>query len=156
MDELTNWVKDWIELTDRDRACPYALSVWKSNRVGITKLDNINSAYDFWLGVSDAAENFNNDKDVMIVGMDTDTTIMTEIQLLGGSDSFNANLNFRNKDVWALTLFSNLYTLVVLQRISDLDDASIILEKKGHYKNYHPYRFNKDILERRKLRNNIK
>ena len=156
MDKLSTWIKDWIELTDADRACPYALPTWKSNRVKIIKLDNTISAYDFWTGASNAAENFNDDQDVIIVAMDTDITILTEIQLLGGSDSLNANLNLRNKDVWVLTLFSDLYTLVVLQRISKLDDASIMLEKNGHYKNYHPYRFNKDILERRKLRNNIK
>jgi hypothetical protein len=156
MTDFNKWIEDWINLTDKNKQCPYAKPALQLNKVKITKLDNIDNAYDFWLEVSCAAEHFNNDYDVVIVGMDTDASIITEIQLLSGSDSFNANLNYRNKDVWALTLFSNVYTLILLQNITKLDDASKILEKKDQYKNYHPYRYNKDVILRRKLRNNLK
>jgi hypothetical protein len=155
MTEFEKWVINWIEFVDRNKQCPYAKSTLTSNKIKSIKLDKVNDAYEFWLAVASAADNFSDDYDVIVIGMDTDETIITQVQLLGGSDSFNAYANFQKKDVWALTLFSNIYTIVLLQSIIKLDDASKVLEKKGHYEHHHPYRYNKDIILRRKLRDNL-
>lgn len=156
LDNLDTWLKDWVNLIDSQNQCPYAKPVFESNKAKVIKLRDIDNAYDFWIEVSNAAENFNDDYEVIIVAMNTDLEILTEVQLLGGSDSLNASLNARNKDVWALVLLSDIYTMILLQRISKIDDASKVLEKKGQYNNYHPYRYNKDVIVRRKMRENLR
>lgn len=153
--KFEKWLADWIEITDQSNQCPYAKPTLKSNKLKTIKLENVDNAYEFWLAVAAAADNFQNDYDVSIIGMDTNDNIINQVQLLGGCDSFNAYLNFQKKDLWALTLFSDVYTLVLLQSITKLDDARKVLEKKGHYKNYHPYQYNKDVILRKQLRDNL-
>jgi hypothetical protein len=48
-----------------------------------------------------------------------------------------------------------LYTMVLLQRVSKLDDASKVFEKRDYYKDQHPYMYEKHIVKRRKLRENL-
>ena len=46
--------------------------------------------------------------------------------------------------------------MVMIQKITDLDNGSIILEKKGYYEGLNPYALNKNVMNRRKMRQQLK
>ena len=45
--------------------------------------------------------------------------------------------------------------MVLIQRVTKLDDASKAFEKKDYYKNQHPYMYNKHIVTRRNMRKRL-
>jgi len=152
--KLHKWITDWVEQLDKNKKCPYAKPTVDKNKMKSVMLDSID-AYHFWSSVSNEAEQFDDTYDVVIVAMDTDETIITPQQMQGGVDSFNAGYNNRNIDLWCLNLYNELYTMVLLQRVSKLDDASKVFEKKDYYKDQHPYMFNKHIVTRRNMRKRL-
>ena len=77
------------------------------------------------------------------------------MQLSGGTDAINSYLNAQNQDKWLLTQFGEEYTMIFIQKITDLDNGSKILEKKGYYSGLHPYSFNKNVMRRRKMREKL-
>ncbi len=77
------------------------------------------------------------------------------MQLSGGVDSINTLLNVQKQDKWLLSQFGDDYTMVFIQKITDLDNGSKILEKKGYYNGLHPYSFNKNVIRRRRMRNRL-
>ena len=78
------------------------------------------------------------------------------MQLVGGCDAINSYLNFKKQDKWLLNQFGEDYTMVMIQKITDLDNGSIILEKKGYYEGLNPYALNKNVMNRRKMRQQLK
>lgn len=151
---LHKWITNWVEQLDKNKKCPYAKPTVDKNKMKSVMLNSID-AYHFWSSVSNEAEQFDDTYDVVIVAMDTDETIITPQQMQGGVDSFNAGYNNRNIDLWCLNLYNELYTMVLLQRVSKLDDASKVFEKKDYYKDQHPYMFNKHIVTRRNMRKRL-
>ena len=152
--KLHKWITNWVEQLDKNKKCPYAKPTVDKNKMKSVMLNSID-AYHFWSSVSNEAEQFDDTYDVVIVAMDTDETIITPQQMQGGVDSFNAGYNNRNIDLWCLNLYNELYTMVLLQRVSKLDDASKVFEKKDYYKDQHPYMFNKHIVTRRNMRKRL-
>ena len=152
--KLHKWITDWVEQLDKNKKCPYAKPTVDKDKMKSVMLNSID-AYHFWSSVSNEAEQFDDTYDVVIVAMDTDETIITPQQMQGGVDSFNAGYNNRNIDLWCLNLYNELYTMVLLQRVSKLDDASKVFEKKDYYKDQHPYMFNKHIITRRNMRKRL-
>ena len=151
---LHKWITNWVEQLDKNKKCPYAKPTVDKNKMKSVMLNSID-AYHFWSSVSNEAEQFDDTYDVVIVAMDTNETIITPQQMQGGVDSFNASYNNRNIDLWCLNLYNELYTMVLLQRVSKLDDASKVFEKKDYYKDQHPYMFNKHIVTRRNMRKRL-
>jgi len=151
---LHKWIVDWVEQLDKNKKCPYAKPVVDKDKMKAVMVTN-QDAYHFWSSVSKEAERFDDTYDVVVVAMDTDETIITPQQMQGGVDSFNAGYNNRNIDLWCLNLYNELYTMVLLQRVSKLDDASKVFEKRDYYKDQHPYMYEKHIIKRRKLRENL-
>ena len=151
---LHKWIVDWVEQLDKNKKCPYAKPVVDKDKMKAVMVTN-QDAYHFWSSVSKEAERFDDTYDVVVVAMDTDETIITPQQMQGGVDSFNAGYNNRNIDLWCLNLYNELYTMVLLQRVSKLDDASKVFEKLDYYKDQHPYMYEKHIIKRRKLRENL-
>ena len=152
--KLHKWITDWVEQLDKNKKCPYAKPTVDKDKMKSVMLNSID-AYHFWSSVSNEAEQFDDTYDVVIVAMDTNETIITPQQMQGGVDSFNASYNNRNIDLWCLNLYNELYTMVLLQRVSKLDDASKVFEKKDYYKDQHPYMFNKHIVTRRNMRKRL-
>lgn len=152
--KLHKWIVDWVEQLDKNKKCPYAKPVVDKDKMKAVMVTN-QDAYYFWSSVSKEAERFDDTYDVVVVAMDTDETIITPQQMQGGVDSFNAGYNNRNIDLWCLNLYNELYTMVLLQRVSKLDDASKVFEKRDYYKDQHPYMYEKHIIKRRKLRENL-
>ena len=152
--KLHTWIAEWVEQLDKNKKCPYAKPVVDKDKMKAVMVSN-QDAYNFWSSVSKEAERFDDTYDVVVVAMDTDETIITPQQMQGGVDSFNAGYNNRNIDLWCLNLYNELYTMVLLQRVSKLDDASKVFEKRDYYKDQHPYMYEKHIVKRRKLRENL-
>lgn len=152
--KLNKWIADWVEQLDKNKKCPYAKPTFDKNKMKAVMLNSID-AYHFWSSVSNEAEQFDDTYDVVIIAMETDETIITPQQMQGGVDSFNSGYNNRNIDLWCLNLYNDVYTMVLLQRVSKLDDASKVFEKKDYYKNQHPYMYNKHIVTRRSMRKRL-
>ena len=152
--KLHQWITDWVEQLDKNKKCPYAKPTVDKDKMKAVMLNSID-AYHFWSSVSNEAEQFDDTYDVVIVAMDTDETIITPQQMQGGVDSFNAGYNNRNIDLWCLNLYNDVYTMVLIQRVTKLDDASRTFEKKDYYKDQHPYMFNKHIITRRNMRKRL-
>ena len=152
--KLNKWIADWVEQLDKNKKCPYAKPTFDKNKMKAVMLNSID-AYHFWSSVSNEAEQFDDTYDVVIIAMETDETIITPQQMQGGVDSFNAGYNNRNIDLWCLNLYNDVYTMVLIQRVTKLDDASKVFEKKDYYKNQHPYMYNKHIVTRRNMRKRL-
>ena len=154
-DKIFNqFIKEWTNDLGNTNQCPYAKAAYDRDRIKqvITSSSN---AYDFWSTVYAEADIFDDTNDVVMIAMKTDNEIITLMQLSGGCDSFNGFCSNKNIDLWALNLHEDLYTIVLLQRLSKLDNASKLFEDKGYYNDYGSYMYNKFVLARRKLRNKL-
>ena len=159
LDNLETYLSDWIDQLDAKiehpfinnqslQHCPYAKT--KTVKVTDYTVDN------FWRTVSQEVINFNpNEKDIVFVAAETNQDIINGMQLSGGADAINSYLNAQNQDKWLLTQFGEKYTMIFIQKITDLDNGSKILEKKGYYNGLHPYSFNKNVTRRRKMRERL-
>lgn len=154
LSKLLIGVQNWAIDLDQSQKCPYAKPTLDKDKVKIKILD-FESVFDFWSCVYTEAESFDDSNDVVMIAMETDSQIITAMQLSGGCDSLNSGFYNRKLDLWALHLYDNLYTIVLLQRLTKLDNASKVLEKKEYYKNYIPYMYNKYVLRRRQMRKKL-
>jgi hypothetical protein len=154
IDVLNNFVEQWAISLEQTKKCPYAKAALDKNKIK-TVMSSCESSYDFWSTVFSEAEQFDDSNDVVIIAMQTDTEIITKMQFSGGCDSFNGMCRSKNIDLWALNLYEEMYTMVLLQRLSKLDYASKVFESKNYYANYVPYMYNKFINTRRKIREEL-
>jgi len=152
---LEIYIKKWVDALDEKSICPFAKTVYNKKNYKIVELPLLNSVYDFWEAVAKESESFDGTVDVVIVAMPTNEDILTKTQLLSATDSYNGFYASKKKDIWLLNSFDDYYTIMLIQKLSKLDDASFILEKKEYYKNYHPYRYNKYIKSRNRIRKNL-
>lgn len=155
MNNLDAWIKQWVNILDTDGVCPYAKKTLEADKVKIRKVTDNTDLYKFWQAVSEECESWDDTKHIVIIAMNTNNDQITRQQLQGGTDSLNTHLNTQQKKLWLLNSHGDIYTMVFIQCIEKLDDASKIMESKGYYKNTHPYLFKKSILGRRKLRNKL-
>ena len=166
LDNLEQYLSEWIDKIDVkieqpfingrvDRKyCPYAKTAWKNEKIKIVKVSEL-TLDNFWGTVTKELDAFDKDKDVVIVGAITNIHVINGMQLAGGCDAINCMLAEKKQDSWLLSQIGEPYMIVMIQRITDLDNASIVLEKKGYYEGLIPYMFNKQILHRRKLREKL-
>jgi hypothetical protein len=160
LDNLEIWLADWILTLNevspvhQGPRCPYAKSVWDNKRAKIVKLPKANTN-EFWTTIITECNNFNDNNDVIIVATESNPQILHYEQVNGGVDALNCSLNIQNKDIWLLPSCNNFYTMVFVQRITKIDDASKVLEQTTHYKQMHPLFFDKFITQRRKLREQL-
>ena len=153
--DLNAYVKDWVNKLNNANVCPYAKSVYDNSKLKLIKLDPPEDVYQFWRAVSEQAELYDGSIEVVMVAMPTNKDIITIDQLIGATDSLNGLYNHKGKDLWFLDAFDDHWTIMLLQKITALDDASDIFQKKEYYKDFHPYRYKKYIEGRRKLRNRL-
>tara|TARA_E500000081_G_scaffold123815_1_gene129606 strand:- start:254 stop:775 length:522 start_codon:yes stop_codon:yes gene_type:complete len=166
LDNLETYLTNWIDQLDAKidhpfinnqslQHCPYAKASYTNNRTKTVKVTDY-TLDNFWRTVSQELIDFNPDeKDIVFVAAETDTSIINGMQLSGGVDSINTLLNVQKQDKWLLSQFGDDYTMVFIQKITDLDNGSKILEKKGYYNGLHPYSFNKNVIRRRRMRNRL-
>ena len=128
--------------------CPYAKATFVNDKVSFVKTDY----RDFLDTVTSQIEKFNGEKDVVIVYSEHNPFGLDYLE--GAVEGLNFMLNQRGKDIWLLG-FHNEWTMVFIQKITKLDDASIDLEQKGYYNNYNKDQFDHYVAKRRKLRDRL-
>ena len=153
--DLDAYINDWVNKLNDANICPYAKSVHDNSKLKVIKLEPPEDVYEFWRAVSEQAELFDGSTEVVMVAMPTNKDIITIDQLIGATDSLNGLYNHKGKDLWFLDAFDDYWTIMLLQKITALDDASDIFQKKEYYKDYHPYRYKKYIEGRKNLRNRL-
>ena len=153
--DLDAYINDWVNKLNDANICPYAKSVHDNSKLKVIKLEPPEDVYEFWRAVSEQAELFDGSTEVVMVAMPTNKDIITIDQLIGATDSLNGLYNHKGKDLWFLDAFDDYWTIMLLQKITALDDASDIFQKKEYYKDYHPYRYKKYIKGRKNLRNRL-
>jgi|TARA_B110000977_G_C11060303_1_gene485685 hypothetical protein len=160
LDELENYLEGWIETLDvqnsinKGSRCPYAKSIWTDKKAKIVKVPEMN-LHNFWSTVATECNNFDYTHKIVIIAADTDDNIINQLQLTGGVDALNSFVSVQNKDLWFLQSMFELYTMVFIQQLTEIDDASKQLEKTQYYKQMHPYNYNKNIIRRRKIREQL-
>jgi len=151
---LDRFLVEWINAIHVQKICPYAKNTLETNKIDVVKVKDAD-LWDFWSAVSEQCEKFDGTYEMVVVAMNSNIEQINEGQLQGGVDSLNSSLNVRNKGLWLLEGNTGGFTMVLIQDIRKLDDASKLLEPKGYYQTYHPFRYWKQIESRRKLRNKL-
>lgn len=149
-------VKDWAfnrlskvsEQFNNLPPCPYAKTAFVNDSVSFVEADY----REFLDVVTKETLNFTGDKNVVIVYSKHNPFGLDYLE--GSVEAMNFTLSHMKKDIWLLG-FVNEWTMVLIQKITMLDDASIDLEKKGYYNNYNEDQFENYILKRRRLRNRL-
>tara|TARA_E500000178_G_scaffold276454_1_gene275389 strand:- start:941 stop:1426 length:486 start_codon:yes stop_codon:yes gene_type:complete len=126
--------------------CPYAKKSWLSNNVEIKNVDNVE---DYWDKVVDECERFDGTKEVVILTSEKHPCNVQ--QLLGGCEALNIVYAKQNKDIWLLSS-QDEWTMILIQKLSMLDDASLSLESQGYYNMYDKNAYKNFVLKRRKIR----
>lgn len=149
-------VKDWafgqLSRTSPQFAnlspCPYAKATFVNDKVTFVETPYT----DFLDTVTKETLSFTGEKDVVIVYSQHNPFGLDYLE--GSVEALNFMLNHMKKDIWLLG-FQNEWTMVFIQKITKLDDASIDLEDKGYYVNYNKDQFDHYVEKRRKLRNRL-
>ena len=134
--DLNAYVENWVNKLNDANVCPYAKSVYDNSKLKLINLDPPEDVYQFWRAVSEQAELFDGSIEVVMVAMPTNKDILTDDQMIGATDSLNAMYNYKDKDLWFLDAFDDYWTIMLLQKITALDDASDIFQKKEYYKDF--------------------
>ena len=92
----------------------------------------------------------------MIVAAKSDANKINPDQMSGGVDGLNTFLNQQGRDLWLLTKIDEMFTIVMIQKITALDDTSKQLEAKGYYiGRYTDTMMEKVVLGRKKYRERL-
>ena len=80
----------------------------------------------------------------MVVASKSDANKINPDNMSGGVDGLNTFLNQQGKDLWLLTKIDHMFTMVMIQKLTDLDNTSKQLEAKGYYVG----RYNETMMEK--------
>ena len=106
--------------------------------------------------VSRECEAFDGSNDIVIVAAKSNANNINPDQMSGGVDGLNTFLNQQGKDLWLLTKLDEMFTIVMIQKISALDDTSKQLEAKGYYiGRYTEAMMDKVVLGRKRYRERL-
>ena len=165
LDHLEDFTDDWIaHLQEPDPIspeynvprCPFAKKVRDENKIELIKVYDFFSAYDYWEVVTRECDKFDGSKDVVIVAAKTNVSIINTDQMSGAVDGINTFLNCQGRDLWLLLKQDELFTIVMIQKISALDDTSKQLADKGYYTTrYSEAQMEKVVNGRRKYRERL-
>tara|TARA_B100001173_G_C15825663_1_gene478159 strand:+ start:114 stop:626 length:513 start_codon:yes stop_codon:yes gene_type:complete len=163
IDNFEKYIETWIETLDKPvndgnyngKQCPYAKNIWQNNKIKIVKIRDF-TLDNFWSTISLECEKFDNTYEMVICGAETNIHVLNGMQLSGGVEAINSTLNVRNKDLWLVAQFGEIYSIVNMQTITGLDSQSKILQEKQYYNNrYNDYMFDIHVLRRRKMREKL-
>ena len=157
LDHIEHYTKAWIDHLQEPTEsgvsrCPYAKKATHRYR----KVYDYFSAYDFWEVVSEECDKFDGSKDVVIVAAHSNANHINPETMGGGVDALNTLLNCQGKDLWLLTKVDHLFTIVMIQKITVLDDSAKLLASKGYYTTrYSDKQMEKVVTGRRKYRDKL-
>ena len=123
--------------------CPYAKKAFIDKKLLVIEcLDR----EDLWKTISGRCKNFSDKHSVIICFEEEPSQTYKEVE--AACIAMNEWFAYNKMDVWLLAFQTN-FTMVFIQRLSELDDASQKLEKMGYYESYDPSDYVKLILNRR-------
>ena len=158
----SDWI-DWLQLPDEMNTgeyngprCPFSKKAKDDGRMKLVKVFDYTSAYDYWEIVSRECDKFDGSKDIVIVAAKSNANIINPDQMSGGVDGLNTFLNCQGRDLWLLLKMDQLFTIVMIQKITALDDTSKQLADKGYYTTrYSDAQMEKVVHGRRKYREKL-
>ena len=127
--------------------CPYAKKAFNENKLKVVECF---SRQDLWETIAVQCKNFSNKHSIIICLEEEPSQTYEEVE--AACIAMNEWFAYNKMDIWLLAFQTN-FTMVFIQRLSELDDASQKLEKVGYYKNYDPEDYVNLILNRRHRRN---
>jgi len=166
LEDFTNdWVT-WLAETDKDHIgtdtvyegarCPFAKKAKDDGKIKYVKVYDYFCSYDFWEAVSKEVDAFDDTYDVVLVVAKSNADHINPDNMGGGVDGLNTFLNVKGKDIWLLCKIDEMYTIVMVQRITALDNASKQLEAKGYYVGHYSKRqMDKIVTGRAKYREKL-
>ena len=169
LDNLEDFTKDWVTWlgeTDKDHIgtdtvyegarCPFAKKAHDEGRIKYVKVYDYFSSYDYWEAVSKECDKFDDTYDVVLVVAKSNANHINPDMIGGGVDGLNTFLNEQGKDIWLLCKIDGMYTIVMVQRLTALDNAKKQLEKQGYYiGHYSPEQMEKVVTGRAKYREKL-
>ena len=166
LDHLEPFTNDWIDWLqnpdDMNKGdyngprCPFSKKARDDGRMKLVKVYDYFSAYDYWEVVTRECENFDESHDVVIVAAKSNANIINPDQMSGAVDGLNTFLNCQGRDLWLLLKMDQLFTIIMIQKISALDDTSKQLAEKGYYTTrYSDAQMEKVVNGRRKYREKL-
>ena len=160
LDHLEQFTSDWIDwLQNPDEQntgdyngprCPFSKKARDDKRMKLVKVFDYFSAYDFWEVVSRECDKFDGSKDIVIVAAKSDANKINPDQMSGGVDGLNTFLNTQGKDLWLVHKIEPSFTIIMIQKISALDDSSDFLREKGYYTTRYSEAQMKKVVDGRK------
>tara|TARA_R100001463_G_scaffold694_7_gene3160 strand:- start:796 stop:1323 length:528 start_codon:yes stop_codon:yes gene_type:complete len=146
-------------------ACPYAQKAWKENKVSVVETNHIGIET-----ISQANKFENNNYDLVIIASYrfptpyqftefieflNDTYSCSDLHIMGFHPEYgaeDAELDFLYDHDWTSSIEKE-YAMMFIQSLSQVDDASLKLEKLGYYDVYPHEEYEALVLERRQRRN---
>lgn len=165
--DLRDWSSKVLEIPNVKLkglpACPYAKEAWKQNKVNVIETE--------YLGIETIkqASNFDGTYDLVVVAsykfpsqyqfkefIDYLNTAYTknDLHIMGFHPEYgaeDAELDFLYEHDWESAV-EDEYAMLFIQSLSQVDDASLKLEKLGYYEVYPEEEYQALVLDRRKRR----
>ena len=144
-------IEDWVhnDLSVVDPAAGFAPCPFAKKALADDRLKIVQCAGDLWERVALECKDFDESYSVVICTEEDPTQTYEEVE--AACIAMNEWFALNKLDLWLLS-FQTDFTMVFIQRLSELDDASKILEKTGYYKNYSKEDYLNLILTRRRKR----
>ncbi len=146
---IEEWVHNDLSVIDPDvgyAPCPFAKKALMDGRLRVVECEG---RQDLWSKVAAECSSFSSDHSVVICLEEEPSQTYEEVE--SACVAMNEWFACNKLDLWLLS-FQTDFTMVFIQRLSELDDASKILEKTGYYKNYSKEDYLNLILTRRRRR----
>lgn len=148
---IEEWIHTDLSVVDKDAGfapCPFAKKALHDGKLRVVEcLDT----EDLWLTIATQCKNFNNEHSVVICVEEEAEQPYDQVE--AACVAMNNWFAVNKIDLWLLAFQTN-FTMVFIQRLSELDEASKKLEKMGYYENYTKEDFITLILTRRRKREN--
>ena len=148
-EQIEEWVHNDLSVVDPSvgyAPCPFAKKALKDGRLKTVECDG---RQDLWSKVAVECDSFSSDYSVVICLEEEPSQTYEEVE--SACVAMNEWFAHNKVDLWLLS-FQTDFTMVFIQRLSELDDASKILEKTGYYESYSKEDYLNLILTRRRRR----
>ena len=148
---IEEWVHTDLSVVDKDAGfapCPFAKKALQDDKLRV--VDCLDTE-DLWRTVASQCKNFSKKYSVVICTEENAEQPYEQVEAI--CSAMNQWFSVHKLDLWLLAFQTN-FTMVFIQRLSELDDASKKLEKMGYYENYTKEDYISLILTRRRKREN--
>ena len=142
---IESWVNNDLSVVDKNTGfapCPFAKKAIHDNKLNIIDCDG-----DLWEQIAIQCKDFD-DKYSVVICTEWDPR-QTYEEVEAACMAMNEWFALNKMDVWLLA-FQTDFTMVFVQRLSELNEASQKLEKMGYYEHYDREDYVRLILNRRR------